>query len=77
MARTAAFLLLKDTRASHVIEGEDPPQDRVQRWSRAIGQAERKSLDLDELLQMQQALNSLGGAEGTLPTVKIQALSAP
>ena len=42
LARTAAFLLLKDSRASYVIEGEDPPQDRVQRWGRAIGQAGRK-----------------------------------
>lgn len=54
LARTAAFLLLKDSRASYVIEGEDPPQDRVQRWGRAIGQAGRKPLDLDELLRLQQ-----------------------
>jgi hypothetical protein len=33
-----------------VIEGENPPQERVQRWGRAIGQAGRKPLDLDELL---------------------------
>ena len=42
LKRTAAFLFLKDSRASYVIEGEDPPQDRVQRWGRAIGQAGRK-----------------------------------
>jgi Fic/DOC family len=54
LARTAAFLLLKDSRASYVIEGEDPPQDRVQRWGRAIGQAGRKPIDLDELLRLQQ-----------------------
>ena len=54
LARTAAFLLLKDSRASYVIEGEDPPQDRVQRWGRAIGQAGRKPLDLDELLRLQR-----------------------
>jgi hypothetical protein len=40
--------------ASYVIEGEDPPQDRVQRWGRAIGQAGRKPIDLDELLRLQQ-----------------------
>jgi hypothetical protein len=28
LARTAAFLLLKDSRSSFQIEGEDPPQDR-------------------------------------------------
>jgi hypothetical protein len=54
LARTAAFLLLKDSRASYVIEGEDPPQKRVQRWGRAIGQAGRKPLDLDELLRLQR-----------------------
>ena len=54
LARTAAFLLLKDSRASYVIEGENPPQDRIQRWGRAIGQAGRKPIDLDELLRLQQ-----------------------
>src|SRR5205085_2179056 len=39
MARTAAFLLLKDSKASYAIEGERPPQNRAQRWGRAIGQA--------------------------------------
>jgi hypothetical protein len=54
LARTAAFLLLKDSRASYVIEGEDPPQDRVQRWGRAIGQSGQRPLDLDELLRLQR-----------------------
>lgn len=35
LARTAAFLLLKDSRSSYAIEGESAPQDRVQRWGRA------------------------------------------
>jgi hypothetical protein len=38
MARAAAFLLLKDSKASYAIEGERPPQNRAQRWGRAIGQ---------------------------------------
>lgn len=54
LARTAAFLLLKDSKASYVIEGEDPPQDRIQRWGRAIGEAGRRPLDLDELLRLQR-----------------------
>lgn len=54
LARTAAFLLLKDSRASYVIEGENPPQDRVQRWGRAIAEAGRVPLDLDELLRLQR-----------------------
>ena len=54
LARTAAFLLLKDSKSSYVIEGEDPPQDRIQRWGRAIGKAGRQPLDLDELLRLQR-----------------------
>jgi hypothetical protein len=54
LARTAAFLLLKDSRASYAIEGERPPQDRIQRWGRAIGQAGRQVLDRDELLRLQK-----------------------
>lgn len=54
LARTAAFLLLKDSKSSYVIEGEHPPQDRIQRWGRAIGEAGRRVLDLDELLRLQQ-----------------------
>jgi Fic/DOC family len=54
MARTAAFLLLKDSKASYAIEGEKPPQNRAQRWGRAIGQAGQKKLTKDELLRLQQ-----------------------
>lgn len=54
LARTAAFLLLKDSRSSYAIEGERPPQDRIQRWGRAIGQAGRQPLDRDELLRLQR-----------------------
>lgn len=54
LARTAAFLLFKDSKASYVIEGESPPQDRIQRWGRAIGEAGMRPLDLDELLRLQR-----------------------
>jgi hypothetical protein len=54
LARTAAFLLLKDSKSSYAIEGERPPQDRIQRWGRAIGGAGRQSLDRDELLRLQK-----------------------
>jgi hypothetical protein len=54
LARAAAFLLLKDSKSSYVIEGEDPPQDRVQRWGRAIGEAGRQPLDTEELLRLQR-----------------------
>lgn len=54
LARTAAFLLLKDSKSSYVIEGERPPQDRIQRWGRAIGEAGRTPLDETELLRLQR-----------------------
>ena len=54
LARTAAFLLLKDSKSSFAIEGEHPPQDRIQRWGRAIGEAGRQPIDLDELLRLQR-----------------------
>ena len=60
LARTAAFLLLKDSKSSYAIEGERAPQDRIQRWGRAIGQAGKQPLDLDELLRLQRIV--IGGA---------------
>ena len=44
MARAAAFLLAGDSKASYVIEGERPPQDRIQRWGQAIGEAGHRPL---------------------------------
>lgn len=54
LARTAAFLLMKDSKSSYAIEGESPPQERIQRWGRAIAEAGRNPVDLDELLRLQQ-----------------------
>lgn len=54
LARTAAFLLLKDSRSSFAIEGEDPPQDRVQRWGQVIGEAGRWPIDEAELERLQR-----------------------
>ena len=54
LARTAAFLLLKDSKSSFAIEDEHPPQDRIQRWGRVIGEAGRRPIDLDELLRLQR-----------------------
>jgi hypothetical protein len=56
MARAAAFLLLADSKASYVIEGERPPQDRVQRWGQAIGEAGRQPLSRDELEHLQRVV---------------------
>ncbi len=54
LARTAAFLLLEDSKSSYAIEGERPPRDRIQRWGRAIGEAGRQPVDRDELLRLQR-----------------------
>jgi len=54
VARAAAFLLIKDSRASYAIEGERAPQSRIQRWGHAIGQAGMQLLDEDEFLRLQR-----------------------
>jgi len=36
LLRTSAFLLLKDSKASFAIEGENPTQSRAVRWGKAI-----------------------------------------
>lgn len=54
MASTAAFLLLKDSKASYAIEGERPPQNRAQRWGRAMGQAGQRTATKVELIRLQQ-----------------------
>ena len=54
LVRTAAFLLLQDSRSSFVIEGERPPQSRIQRWGAAIGEAGRRPVDLEELVRLQR-----------------------
>ncbi|VIO81248.1 Fic family protein [Bradyrhizobium ivorense] len=50
----AAFLLRKDSKTSYVIEGERPPQDRIQRWGKVVGEAGRAPLDEAELLRLQR-----------------------
>jgi len=53
LMRAAAFLLVKDSKASYAIEGENPPQNRLQRWGNTIGQAGRNHLSKEELLRLQ------------------------
>lgn len=53
LTRASAFMLLSDSRASFAIEGERPGKDRTERWGRAISQAGRHMLTLDELLRLQ------------------------
>lgn len=63
MARASAFLLLEDSRASYVIEGEHPPQDRIQRWGQAIAEAGLRPLTGGELLRLQRIV--IGNARFT------------
>lgn len=53
LARAAAFLLLKDSRASFAIEGEQPGKNRAERWGKAIGQAGLLPLSTQELIRLQ------------------------
>ncbi len=53
LSRAAAFLLLKDSKASYTIEGEAPPHNRIERWGRAIGEAGTRELSIAELEHLQ------------------------
>ena len=55
-ARAASFMLLADSRASFEIEGERPPRNRLERWGRAILQAGKSRLTLDEIIRLQGIL---------------------
>ncbi|HSF53247.1 MAG TPA: Fic family protein, partial [Algoriphagus sp.] len=54
LQRAAAFLLLKDSKASFTIEGESPKSKRTARWGQAIGQAGMKELSKEEFYRLQQ-----------------------
>lgn len=54
LQRTSAFLLLKDSKASYIIEGETPSGSRAVRWGKAIGKAGSKPLTREELMRLQQ-----------------------
>jgi hypothetical protein len=56
VARAARFLLLADSRASFEIEGERPPRNRLERWGRAVLQAGKNKLTVDEMVRLQGVL---------------------
>jgi hypothetical protein len=56
VARAAGFMLLADSRASFEIEGERPPRSRLERWGRAVLQAGKHQLTLDEILRLHGVL---------------------
>jgi hypothetical protein len=56
VARAASFMLLADSRASFEIEGERPLRNRLERWGRAVLQAGKNPLTLDEITRLQRVL---------------------
>jgi hypothetical protein len=58
LSRAAAFLLLKDSKASYTIEGEAPPHNRIERWGRIIGEAGQRKLSVGELEYLQSKVIS-------------------
>jgi hypothetical protein len=54
LQRASSFLLLKDSKASFTIEGENPGNNRAMRWGKAIGQAANTALSVEELIRLQQ-----------------------
>ena len=56
VARASSFLLLADSRASFEIEGERPPRGRLERWGRAVLEAGKHALTLDEIIRLQRIL---------------------
>jgi hypothetical protein len=56
VARAASFMLLADSRASFQIEGERPSRSRLERWGRAVLQAGKHRLTLDEIIRLHGVL---------------------
>ena len=56
MQRAASFLLLKDSKASFTIEGENPRTNRALRWGKAISEAGKSQLTKVELLRLQEII---------------------
>ncbi len=54
LQRASSFLLLKDSKASFTIEGENPGNNRAMRWGKAIAQAGAQELSKDELVRLQE-----------------------
>lgn len=56
ITRASSFMLLADSRASFEIEGERPPRNSLERWSKDVMQAGRNELTVDELVRMHEVL---------------------
>lgn len=52
--RAAAFFLLKDTKSSFEIEGENPSQEKLRRWGKIALEAGKRQLSVEELERLQR-----------------------
>ena len=52
ITRAANFLLLADSQASFQIEGEQAPRPRLERWGKAVLQAGKSELTIEELVRL-------------------------
>ena len=56
VTRAASFLLLADSSASFEIEGERAPRNRLERWGKAVLQAGKNELTLEEIVRLHSVL---------------------
>lgn len=70
LSRAAAFLLLKDSKASYTIEGESPPHNRIERWGKIIGEAGQRALSVDELEYLQSIV--IADSRFTMPGLRVE-----
>jgi len=56
VTRAASFMLLADSRASFEIEGERAPRNRLERWGKAVLQAGKNELTLEEIIRLHNVL---------------------
>jgi len=59
VTRAASFLLLADSRASFEIEGERVPRNRLERWGKAVLQAGKNELTLEEIVRLHSVFPGL------------------
>jgi hypothetical protein len=70
LSRAAAFLLLKDSKASYTIEGENPPHSRIERWGKIIGEAGQRKLSIEELEYLQNVV--IADSRFVLPGCRVE-----
>ncbi|MYB34386.1 MAG: cell filamentation protein Fic [Gammaproteobacteria bacterium] len=56
LTRATSFLLLADNQASFEIEGERVPRNRLEQWGKAVLQAGKKELTMEEIFRLHKVL---------------------